>query len=402
MLKVIIVLVAMAGLLVISACGEEPNPSPAPPAPGQIVSEAPTTAAAPTPAAEAPMPTPEVATITGSLSPDIEADMDAAMSLFYGEFSGSLLIAKDDAVLMSKGYGMADYENAIPNTPRTVFPLGQVTLQFTAAAIMQLQEKGLLDVKAPISDYLPDYPNGESITIHHLLTHTSGIPYFGQFMDQAQIHGSQLPVEEVIDLFRDEPLEFVPGEEWSYSNSGYVLLGYLIGKLSGSTYQQYLEENFFQPFGMADTAYDRPGDLTAGRARGYNEDLTEAEVFDLTTSHGAGALASTVEDLYLWYRALNSAQLLAPDSIDMMFTPYVETVPYDIFDSGYGWFIAGANSPPYVMGGNMFRGYHAMIRIYRKDDLVIIMLGNTEEHPPSGIPTNWKVTSVLATIALDE
>ena len=320
----------------------------------------------------------------------------------YSEFSESILIARDDAVLLSKGYGMADYENAIPNTPRTVFPIGGVTYQFTAAAIMQLQEKGLLDVKAPISDYLPDYPNGESITIHQLLTHTSGIPGYGQFMDPAQIHGSQLPVEEVIDLFRDEPLDFVPGEEFSYNNSGYVLLGYLIEKLSGSTYQQFLRENFFQPLGMADTAYDRPGDVIAGRAKGYNEDLTEAEVFAFTTSHGAGALASTVEDLYLWYRALNSAQLLAPDSIDMMFTPYVETVPYDIFDYGYGWIIAESASLPYVMGGNRFPGYHAMIRIYRKDDIVVIMLGNTWDPKPTmgRIPMNWRASSVLATIAL--
>ena len=210
-----------------------------------------------------------------------------------------------------------------------------------------------------------------------------------------------MPVEEVIDSFRDEPPEFTPGEEFRYSESGYVLLGYLIGKLSGSTYQQYLNENFFQPIGMADTAYDRPGDFIAGRAKGYNEDLTEAESFEATPYHGASALSSTVEDLYLWYRALNSGELLAPDSIDMMITPHVEFVPEDIFDYGYGWLIAEDFSPPYVMGAVRIPGYHALIRIYRNDDLVIIMLGNTWDPNPR-IPTNWKVTALLATIVLTE
>ena len=320
------------------------------------------------------------------------------MSSFYKEFSGSVLVAKGENVLLSKGYGMADYEEEIPNTPDMVFPIGSITKQFTAAAIMQLQEEGLLDVTAPIGEYLPDYPNGEEITVHHLLTHTSGIPDFFLFLDPEALE-SQLPVDKVMELFWDEPLDFTPGERFSYSNSGYVLLGKLIEELSGKTYEQFLSENIFQPIGMADTAYDRPGASSAGRAKGYEKDLTPAQPVDITTGHGSGALASTIGDLYLWSRALTTGRLHSQDSLDKIFTPYVETVPYDIFDYGYGWYIDTSARPPYVAHGGGFPGYLAIIRIY-KDDVVVIMLGNTWIPQPRDIPKMWTASGVLASIAL--
>ena len=263
---------------------------------------------------------------------------------------------------------------------------------------MQLQEEGLLDVRAPIAEYLPDYPNGEIITVHHLLTHTSGIPDFFLLIDPEAL-SSQWSVDKVMELFRDEPLDFIPGERFSYSNSGYVLLGYLIEKLSGKPYEQFLRENIFQPVGMANTAYDRPGASSAGRAKGYERDLTPAQRIDITTGHGSGALASTIGDLYLWSRALGTGALLAQDSTDMMFTPYVETVPFDIFDYGYGWYINTSSDPPHVLHGGGFPGYQAIIRIYEDTDVVVIMLGNTWEPEPRGAPKMWTTSGLLATIA---
>ncbi len=394
--KSISILLAITAPVMVAACGEEPKPTPVPPAP--VVVEAPTAAATPTPTREAPTPTPALAAATATPAPDIEAQVDAYMSSSYSEFSGCALIARGDKVLLSKCYGMADYEEAIPNTPQTVFPIGSITNQFTAAAIMQLQEEGLLDVREPIADHLPDYPNGENITVHHLLNHTSGIPDYYRFLDTETL-SSQLSSDEVMDLFRDEPLDFIPGERFSYSNSGYVLLGYLIEKLSGRPYQQFLKENIFQPLGMPNTAYDRPGDSSAGRAQGYNSDLTKAQRIDITTAHGSGALASTTGDLYLWSRALSSGGLLAQDSIDMMFTPYVETVPYDIFDYGYGWYINTSSDPPHVLHGGGFPGYQAIIRIYGDNDVVVIMLGNTWVSKPRRVPKMWTASGVLATIA---
>ena len=254
-----------------------------------------------------------------------------------------------------------------------------------------------MDVAAPIGQYLPEYPNGERITVHHLLTHTSGIPDFFRSLD-LEAPSFELSVDEVVDLFRDEPLDFIPGERFSYSNSGYVLLGHLIEELSGKPSEQFLKENIFQPLGMANTAYHRPGDPSPGPARGYNIDLTQAQYFDIPTA--SGAVASTIEDLYLWSRALRGEGLLAQGSIDNMFTPYVETVPYDIFDYGYGWYINTSSNPSYVFHSGGFPGYEAMIRIHRDDDAVVIMLGNVWFWPPRGTPKIWTASGVLATIAL--
>ena len=411
--KSISIPLGITALVLVAACGGEPKPTPVPPAP--LVVEAPTATAIPTPTLEAPTPTPTVEASTTASATDIEAQVDAYMSSLYSEFSGCALIARGDKVLMSKCYGMADYEEAIPNTPRTVFPIGSITKQFTAAAIMQLQEDGLLDVTAPIVEYLPDYPNGENITLHHLLTHTSGVPDFFRFLDPEAL-SSQLSLEElydrwaqrlldhmsvgeVIDLFRGEPLEFVPGERFSYSNSGYMLLGYLIEELSGKQYEQFLIERIFEPLGMANTAYDRPEDSSAGRAKGYNSDLTPAHRVDPTTFHGGGALASTIGDLYVWSRALTNGGLLAQDAVDKMFTPYVESVPYDIFDYGYGWYVNTSSEPPHVLHGGGFPGYQAIIRIYKDADVVVIMLGNTWVEQPRGIPKMWTTSGLLATIA---
>ena len=190
---------------------------------------------------------------------------------------------------------MADYEQELPNTLQTVFPIAHITQHFTAVAIMWLEEEGLLDVNTPIGEYLPDFPNGEKITIHHLLTHTSGIPDYWRFVeDPERTLTSPFPVGDVMAWFRNEPLDFAPGERFSGSNSGYVLLTYLIEKLSGKSYEEFLKENIFRPLNIANIAYDRPENSPSSRAKGYNSDLTQAQPMDMTSFHGAGALASTI------------------------------------------------------------------------------------------------------------
>jgi len=159
----------------------------------------------------------------------VDAYMTAALKLKW--FSGSVLLAKGGNVLVSKGYGMADYELDVPNTPKTKFRLGSVTKQFTAMAVMELQEKGLLRVEDPVKKFLPDYPNGDKITIRHLLTHTSGIPNFTDFPDNVTTMTLPSAPEKIVERFKDKPLEFAPGEKFKYSNSGYILLGYLTEKI---------------------------------------------------------------------------------------------------------------------------------------------------------------------------
>jgi len=160
----------------------------------------------------------------------IESEVDEYISawLKMERFSGSILIANDGNILIKKGYGMANYELSFPNSPQTKFLLGSLTKQFTAVAIMQLQEKGLLKVDDLIKKYIPNYPHGEKITIHHLLTHTSGTPNFTSFPEYRKTMMLPSPVEKTIERFKDKPLEFNPGEKYKYSNSGYILLGFII------------------------------------------------------------------------------------------------------------------------------------------------------------------------------
>src|ERR1700675_4716557 len=167
------------------------------------------------------------------------------------KFMGSVLVARGDEVLLSKGYGSANLEWNIPNSPATKFRLGSVTKQFTAASILLLEERGKLKTDDLVKKYMPDAPAAwDKITIFHLLTHTSGIPNFTGFAEYGPTESLPTTPEKLVARFRDRPLDFQPGEKWSYSNSGYVLLGYLLEKVSGETYEKFLQANIFGPLGM--------------------------------------------------------------------------------------------------------------------------------------------------------
>ena len=331
----------------------------------------------------------------------------------YDQFSGCVLLSKGDEVLLSKCYGMADYEEGIPNTLQTIFPISAVTTHFTAAAILLLEEEGLLDVGAPIGDYLPNYPNGEKITVHHLLTHTSGIPeYVSALENPLDALSSQMSADEVMELFRDKPLDFIPGEMFSYTNSGYVLLGLLIEELSGLSYEQFLRDRLFQPVGMASTGYDRLGDSVPRRAKGHNYDRTQPQQYHMASTHGSAALASTISDLRLWFRALNTKSVLTRASIDKMLTPFAKTQPSvriapDVTVPGtrefsYGWYIETASDPPHVGAAGGLPGYQVMLRIYEDEDVIVILLGNTLTWGAIRTSKMWSASGVLATIALTE
>jgi CubicO group peptidase (beta-lactamase class C family) len=289
-----------------------------------------------------------------------------------GKFSGAVLIARGGKVLVSKGYGMANYELEVPNTPKTRFRLGSITKQFTATAIMQLQEKGMLSVDDPVTKYFPDYKNAGGVTIHHLLTHTSGIPNFTSFADYRQTMMLASPPAKTFDRFKDKALEFTPGEKWNYSNSGYVLLGMIIEKVCGKSYEDYLSENIFKPLGMANTGYDNTAAIIKNRASGYQEGpkgLANADYLDMTIPHAAGALYSTVEDLYIWDRALYTEKVLKKSSLEKMFTPVKDNY-------GYGWAIEDFRGRKRISHGGGINGFSTMIQRFVNDDAVIIVLTN--------------------------
>ncbi len=207
---------------------------------------------------------------------------------------------------MDRGYGSANLEWKIPNSPTAKFRLGSVTKQFTAACALLLQERGKWKVSDPVKKYMPTAPAAwERITIFHLLTHTSGIPSFTEFPDYKDFEAKATTPEELVDRFRKKPLEFEPGSKWKYSNSGYVLLGYLIEMVSKESYQNFLQENILTPLGMKDTGYDSNSAIILHRASGYSpskDGIINAGFINMTIPFSAGALYSTTGDLLKWER----------------------------------------------------------------------------------------------------
>ncbi len=318
------------------------------------------------------------------IAQDIESKVDEYVNAYVkmGRFSGSILIAQNGKVIISKGYGMANYEHDVPNTRQTKFRIGSITKQFTSMAIMQLQEKGLLNVDDAVKKHIPDYPDtGNKITIHHLLTHTSGIPNFTSFPDYVKTIMMPSPVEKTVERFKDKPLDFEPGEKYSYSNSGYILLGYVIEKVTGKSYEEYIQENIFKPLKMNDTGYDHYTTLLKHRATGY--DLTDdgpvnADYIDMTVPHGAGALYSTVEDLYTWDRALYSEKLVSKNSLEKIFAPFENNY-------GYGWGITKLFNRKCTRHGGGINGFRSDIIRFVDDDACIIVLSNIESAPVNRI-----------------
>jgi len=244
-------------------------------------------------------------------------------------FSGAVLVAKDGRILVNCGYGMANYEHDVPNTPKTKFRIASITKPITAVAIMQLQEQGTLRVDDLLSKYLPDYPNADRITIHHLLTHTSGMPDHLAGFDYA-VRARAVSTDELIGLSKDKVLRSEPGQTYAYSNAGYALLTRIIEIASGQSYEAFLQEHIFRPAGMHDTLFDRHDRIIKDRAANYvfspdhQKDFANAVWTEMSWISGAGGLLSTTEDLYRFDRALKAGTLLSPDSCKVMGTPHTE------------------------------------------------------------------------------
>jgi CubicO group peptidase (beta-lactamase class C family) len=330
----------------------------------------------------------------------IERAVDEVITRYVdgGFFSGSILIAEGETILISKGYGLANLEHDVPNTPQTKFRLGSLTKQFTAMAILMLQEDGQLNVQDPICDYIPNCPDAwQPITIHHLLTHSSGIPNLTDFPDFEEYAGSvasRSSVNDTLKLFRDKPLRFTPGARFSYSNSGYIVLGLIIEQSSGKpSYEAYLRDNIFQPLNMMNTGYDHNFLVLNDRASGYirkNADtIWNADYIEMSVPHAAGGLYSTVEDLYIWDRALYTEALVGQSSLNMMFTPYKGGY-------GYGWGITEPFNRKLIEHNGEINGFATSIARFVDDDVVIIVLSNIQDAKP------MEITQALSEIVFEE
>jgi CubicO group peptidase (beta-lactamase class C family) len=250
-----------------------------------------------------------------------------------GKFNGTVLVAENGKVIFKKGYGLANMEWNTPNEPDTKFRLGSLTKQFTSMLIMQLVEQGKLRLEGKITDYLTDYPKaaGDKITIHHLLTHTAGIPNYSDLPDYKTYERNRFKPADLIKKFSELPLTFEPGAAFAYSNSGYVVLGAIIEKVTGKPYEKVLQENIFTPLQMFNTGYDMSYKILPNRASGHqrwNLVYENAPYIDMSIPYAAGALYSTVEDLALWDQALYTDKLLSASSKAILFTPYKNGYAY--------------------------------------------------------------------------
>ncbi len=303
----------------------------------------------------------------------LETVVDAFVA--SSQFSGTVLVAKGDQVLLDKGYGAANAEWNILNAPDTKFRLGSITKQFTAASVLLLQERGKLTVADPVSKYVPDLPaSWQTITIAQLLHHTSGIASFTAQKEYPGIEPFARKPVEILAMVRDLPLRFEPGSRFEYSNSGYVLLGQLIEQVSGESYGEFVGKNIFGPLGMHDSGYDWNATILPHRAAGYarhGKQLVNAGFINMSIPHAAGALYSTTHDLLRWNLGLYEGKLLKPESLKEMITPGLQRY-------GYGVAVHDTSAGKEMRHDGGIEGFSTTLSYRLKDKVSVIALSNIE------------------------
>ncbi len=377
--------------LVLSGCDLSPQPTP-------TVSPQPSS----TPGGSLPLPPPTMLTTVDedatpqivsntpntSVTPQVDSSQSPSADAFRaeadgylsdlvsaGQFSGAVLLAREGRVLLSKGYGMADIENDVPNTPRTKFRIASVTKQFTAMGIMLLQQEGKLNVQDSVCKFIEDCPEAwQPITLHHLLTHTSGLPENFSIQELMTLTLSRNPMREGMEMIKARPLQSTPGETYQYSNVGYNMLGYIIEQVSGQTYEEYLRDKIWSPLGMNDTGQDHESLLIKRRATGYFSPTAKAQYLPIDLAAYAGGLYSTVEDLYKWDQALYTEQLLPRSALDVVFTPHQG-------DYGYGWTITQGEHGTVIAHNGGVPGFASNISRYTDRKATVIVLSNLEATP---------------------
>ena len=308
---------------------------------------------------------------------------------------------------IAQSYGQANREHKVRNCPQTKFRIGSITKQFTATAILQLQERGSLNVHSPVSTYLPNYPKGDQITVHHLLTHTAGIPEylspesFPDFLDWMRLPTA---LDQLVERFRDLPLEFKPGERFKYSNSGYVLLTQIIETVSAQPYADYLQVSIFDPLGLYNTGYESPLAVVPNLAQGYlslgGDAYLQASPFDLSIAQGAGGLYSTVEDLAEWnqwlYESVSDQTILSKAARAMMLVPAARVDLEEHPDTFYGY---GLALDTYLERQRIHHlgsisGFSSALAYYPERMLTVVVLSNLET------AVTRKISEELAAIIL--
>jgi len=310
------------------------------------------------------------------IAADLQSRVDEYLNPYLqtNNFQGVVLIAKDDEILLVKGYGMANVEQGVPNTAETVFHIASVSKPFTAAGIMLLADAGKVELDAPLSDVIPEYSHSDELTLHHLLAHTSGIPNINGFeeYDDIQLH-AQSP-ESLLEYFKDLPLEFEPGSRYSYSNSNYNLLALVIERTSQQSFGDYLRQRVLAPANTKSAAhYAEPTAIIPHRADGYSPDglfgIRRAPWLDWTAKTGNGSMVATVEDLFVWARAFFRGEIVSPEARALMLAEHTPNI-------GYGWFIRPRHDRPQLHINGRSPGFSSYLGYYPDDKVTIVVLSN--------------------------
>ena len=334
------------------------------------------------------LPALALAAVAGAQGPAAEPESlhNAAEALVNATFKagdtpgGTVIVVKDGAPVYRVARGMASLELDVPMQPDSMLRIGSVTKQFTSAAVMMLVEQGKLALDDEITRFFPDYPTqGRHITVEHLLTHTSGIKSYTSLPAWRPSWGRDFTTSELIDFFKNEPMDFEPGEKYLYNNSAYFLLGAIIEKASGTPYSEFLERHICQPLGMTRTRYGDTGPIVKGRAQGYQlaaGAIVNAPYLSMTQPGAAGALVSTVDDLARWDAAVSAGKLLTPASWQQIFTPYRlksgRSTGY-----GFGWQVGSFEGRPVQEHGGGIHGFSAYVVRLPEDHVYVAVLANS-------------------------
>lgn len=340
--------------------------------------------------------------LAGAASTPVVAQLEQRAAAFFKDAGpgGVVLVKRGDQVLLRRGYGLADLENAVPMRADAVFPLASATKQFTSMAVLELVEAGKLTLDQRIGDIDPTLPPTiAAVSVRQLLTHTSGIKNISSIEASRAARRNEADAQSLIGFFAGLPLEFPPGSQFRYSNSNYIVLTRLIELLSGQSYADYLGATIFKPLGMTHTRYGSHLALIPSRARGYQQDdggaWLNAEFISMSQPQGAGGLVSSVDDLARWDAALNGGELVDPKLLAQAFEPVqltdASTQPY-----GFGWVIGEVQGAPSVEHGGFINGFNSQILRLPQQQILVTVLTNAEPLYPADLSVE------LAAIALGQ
>jgi CubicO group peptidase (beta-lactamase class C family) len=295
----------------------------------------------------------------------------------------AVLVAQNGKILFERGYGLANVEHRVPVTTATKFRIGSITKQFVAAGILKLKEQEKLKLDDKLSKFIPDFPRGDEVTIHHLLTHTSGIHSYTGKSNFFETVRSPVSSEDLINSFKNDPYDFDPGKKWLYNNSGFFLLGHIIRKVSGKDYGVFLDETFFEPLGMTNTGVHDATAIIEHEAHGYTYEggtVKKALNWDMSRAGGAGSLYSTVEDLYRWNEGVFAGKVLTERSLKAAFTPVKTTEskgedPKDGY--GYGWGIGSLRGLKEIAHGGGLQGFTSFLLRITNENFTVAVLANS-------------------------